>query len=75
MCSYPKPYAFHSRRTNLFYIYVQVQAIVENGKNLDLRKALRIAADAQPIDIPEFVLEEVSFPYIGISCPSSVSSI
>ncbi|CAM6125405.1 unnamed protein product [Calypogeia fissa] len=39
--------------------YGLVQAVVENGKNLDLRQALRIAADVQPIDVPESILQEV----------------
>lgn len=42
-------------------LHAQVQALVENDKNLDLRKALRIAADVQPIDVPDSILEEVGF--------------
>ncbi|KAG6546216.1 hypothetical protein Mapa_012254 [Marchantia paleacea] len=39
--------------------YGLVQALVENDKNLNLDKALRIAADTLPMDVPESTLQEV----------------
>jgi hypothetical protein len=38
----------------------QVQILVENNKRLDLRNALRLIADVQPIEIDDSVIDDVS---------------
>ncbi|BFI41976.1 glycyl-tRNA synthetase beta chain [Marchantia polymorpha subsp. ruderalis] len=40
--------------------YGLVQALVENDKNLNLDKAVKIAADTLPMPVPESTLQEVS---------------
>lgn len=37
----------------------QVQILVDNKKNLDLRNALRLAADVQPIKVDDSTIYEV----------------
>lgn len=50
---------------NASLICFQVQVLVENDKNLDLRNALKLAAEVQPIRVDTDVINEVvfSFPF------------
>lgn len=42
-----------------FNLVLQVQVLVENNKDLDLRQALQLAADVQPLKVESSVLDNV----------------
>lgn len=48
---------------NASLICFQVQVLVENDKNLDLRNALKLAAEVQPIRVDTDVINEVVFSF------------
>lgn len=50
-----------------FFNCFQVQVLVENNKNLDLRNALQLVAHVQPIKIEENILHDVSIYSVPIA--------
>lgn len=56
---------------------MKVQALVSNGKELDIAEALRVAADVQPLPVSDSVIQEVRntcylfrFSFIIVGLPS-----
>lgn len=54
--------------------FFQVQMLVEKDKNLDLRYALQLAANVQPIETDSSIISDVS-NLISCVCASSIKEI
>lgn len=52
---------------NCISCVLQVQALVENKKSLNLEEALRVAASVQPVSVPISNNDEVSLHYGGLA--------
>lgn len=54
------------RGLNIFYMHWQVQILVENKKKFDLRKALELAANVQPVNVDSSTLNDVRIELFGL---------